>query len=68
MFINGFKNIAFVKLSEAGSSPQIDLNKAKQMQQGATQSGWNPAAWKTNLMGAFSASPPPPAPKNVGHM
>lgn len=40
--------------NQASDSPRIDPVKAKQIQDGANKSGWDPAAWKRNLANAFS--------------
>lgn len=40
------------KMAEGGS-PSIDQNKAKQIQKGATESGYQPDKWKANLKSAF---------------
>jgi len=50
-FISGFKKIA-----DAPGSPQIDPVKAKQMQDSANQSGWQPKQWWSNLKGAVGSN------------
>lgn len=48
--------------------PKIDPEKARQMQAGATESGWQPERWKTNLYEGLGFSKtaeaaPAPSPK-----
>jgi hypothetical protein len=58
-FQDGFKKTA--------DGPAIDPEKAKQMQAGAMQSGWQPKQWMANLKSGLGISTPPPV-KNTGLM
>src|SRR5882724_7701939 len=42
-----------IKMAEGGS-PAIDQNKAKSIQKGATESGWQPDKWKANAKSALA--------------
>jgi hypothetical protein len=61
-FSDGFKKVA-----DAPDSPQIDPAKARQMQAGAMQSGWQPKQWMANIKAGLGMTPPA-APANVGKM